>query len=211
MCKFFSFISDGKGNFYYFNAEQRKNFLKNESNTFYPDSHSSIASFFNLDEDTCNKFEFQPLTKVFEIDQINTINDSQKAKRFVKGLDFQKIVPELIIKNIVHPFNDVQRNTVDKKDIILLKEWDSVRDSVRDSIRASVWDSIRASVWDSVWDSVGAYISSFFEIEYSYNFSSCVNLWEKGLVPFFDGTFWHLHGKDGKILYSISKTELKSK
>ena len=53
------------------------------------------------------------------------------------------------------------------------------------------------SVWDSVWDSMGgAYISSFFDIpkwkgikhkKGSNPFQSCITLWEKGLVPSFDG------------------------
>ena len=93
---------------------------------------------------------------------------------------------------------------------------DSVRDSVRDSVGASVWDSAGASVGDSVWDSVGAYISSFFDIpkwkyidhEEGVNpFQPCIDLWNMGLVPSFDGTTWRLHGgKKAEILY-----ELKSK
>jgi hypothetical protein len=94
----------------------------------------------------------------------------------------------------------------------------SVRDSVRDSVRASVW----ASVGDSVWDSVYAYIGSLFNLKRSdwkhtekiktkgYPFQSCVDLWNMGLVPSFDEKVWRLHGKpDGKILFEISKEELK--
>jgi hypothetical protein len=48
---------------------------------------------------------------------------------------------------------------VTKKHIALLKEWDSVRDSVGASVRDSVWASVGASVGasvrDSVWASVG--------------------------------------------------------
>ena len=41
MCKFFSFVSDGNGNVFYFDAEDRK-FQAN------PDSHTTIAAhFFN--------------------------------------------------------------------------------------------------------------------------------------------------------------------
>ncbi len=104
--------------------------------------------------------------------------------------------------------------------------WDSVRDSVWDSVRASVgdsvgdsvWDSVgdsvRASVWDSVWDSVWAYYGSFFILSRNdwkytekiktdaYPFLSLVKLWERGLVPSFDGKKWRLHGgKDAKILW----------
>ena len=87
--------------------------------------------------------------------------------------------------------------------------WDSVRASVWDSVRGSVRDSVRASVgasvWGSVWDSVEAYIGSFFKLPRKawlytetipgkgYPFQAAVDLWERGLVPSFDGTLWRLH------------------
>ena len=68
--------------------------------------------------------------------------------------------------------------------------------------------SVMASVWASVW----GYVSSFFEIEYRYDFSSVVKLWEMGLIPSFDGKNWRLHvGKDVKVVFEISKEELLSK
>jgi len=94
--------------------------------------------------------------------------------------------------------------------------WDSVSDSVRDSVWASVWDSVRASIWGSVsdsvwasvWDSVCGYASSFFSIEKwqgisVYPFQCCVDLWERGLVPSYDGTIWRLHsGKNAEKVWS---------
>ena len=90
----------------------------------------------------------------------------------------------------------------------------SVRASVRDSVGASVGDLVRdlvsdsvgSSVSDSVWESVRAsswaYFSSFFAIEYKFDFSPAVNLWEAGLVPSFDGTTWRLHtGKPARVVY----------
>jgi hypothetical protein len=74
-------------------------------------------------------------------------------------------------------------------------------DSVRDSVRASVWDSVWDSVWASVRASVWAYIATFFDIKYKYDFSSAQELWKRGLVPSFDGEKWRLHGKDGKIVW----------
>jgi len=91
--------------------------------------------------------------------------------------------------------------------------WDSVRDSVRAaSVRESVWDSVRdsvrESVWDSVWDSVWAYISTFFNINYRYDFFSVNELWNRGIVPSFDGKVWRLHsGKDASIIYEWNKEE----
>ena len=193
MCSFFSFDSDGKGEYYYFNAELREKCRNGELN-YNPDSHTSIADYHGFKgkkEDSLNKYEFNPLTGGFVIDQINTINDFVEAERFVRALDFKTIVPQLIIKPIVHPF--MIENAVEQKDIDNLKKWDSV------------WASVRASVWASVWDSVGAYISSFFDIEYQYDFTPCIGLWERGFVPSFDGKTWRLHGKKG-IVYEDAGT-----
>jgi len=102
--------------------------------------------------------------------------------------------------------------------------WDSVRDSVRDSVWGSVWDSVwdsvrdsvrgsvRDSVRGSVWDSVRGYISSIFPDLGENPFQSCIDLWDKGLVPSFDGKIWRLHGeKDAKILFEITVEELRAK
>jgi len=109
----------------------------------------------------------------------------------------------LVKKPIVHPFRDVKPpKKITKKHLSLLKQWDSVRASVRDS----VWDSLWASVGDSLWASVRAYIGSFFRLprkswKYTenikckgYPFQSAVDLWMMGLVPSYDGKVWQLHG-----------------
>jgi len=239
MCKFFSSVSDGKGKFMYFDSKLRKECLSGKLN-YEPDSHTSIADYFGYKgakEDSLNKYEYSPLTKNFQIDQLNTKDDSEKIKDRCLNLDFKKIVPELIIKDIVNPF-ELGTIKVYKKDIALLKQWASVRDlvrasvrdlvraSVRDLVRASVWDLVRASVWDSVWASVWAsvwdsvrssvwasvraYTSSFFDLkQWKYidhkkganPFQPAIDLWERGLVPSFDGKLWRLHGKGGKVLW----------
>ena len=162
MCKFFSFISDGSGKFYYFNDDQRKLILKNElkSNGWIvtePDSHSSIARFYfkNGTEDSMNKYEFNPITRSFIIDQINTKDDSALAKDFVMNLDFRTIAAELNIVKIENPL-EAEGVYVDNYHILLLQKWSSVRASVGDSVRASVGDSVWGSVWCSVRDSVRA-------------------------------------------------------
>jgi hypothetical protein len=56
--------------------------------------------------------------------------------------------------------------------------------------------------------SVGAYTSSFVDVKYDYNFSSCIKLWNKGLVPCFDGSKWYLcSGKNAKIVYTWDKNK----
>lgn len=50
---------------------------------------------------------------------------------------------------------DIQRKDIAKPRLeTLLREWDSVVDSVGESVWDSVWDSFEGSLWDSVWDSV---------------------------------------------------------
>ena len=234
MCKFFSFVTnpvDNPGWYYYFDWQYRKANLDDEG----VDSHSHICAHFNLDEDRCNKYEFNPLTNKFEIDMINSErNDSEAAEKWVKRLDFKTVIEPLIVKPIVHPFELPEVTEVTAEHIQWLREWASVRDSVWASVGASVgylvWDSVWNSVWDSVWasvrnsvwasvgysvwdsvrDSVGAsvasYVSTFFAIDYEYDFSSAVKLWEAGLVPSFDGRTWRLHtGKNAKIVYEESE------
>ena len=217
MCKFFSFVTNGRGKYMYFDWKNRKKIIKGKLD-YQPDSHSSIADFFRYKggkEDALNKYEYNPLTKEFKVDQINAKRDDREnAEKWANKLDFSKIVKPLIIKDMFHPFKDAKEYKVTKADIKNLKKWasvsysvwDSVMDSVRASVMASVWDSVRDSVMDSVMasvrDSVYCYYSSFFDIKYKYDFSICVKLWDRGFVPSFDGTTWRLHqGKDAKVVY----------
>ena len=144
----------------------------------------------------------------------------------------------LVRKPIIHPFHMNPPSEITEEHIRLLKDWDSVLDSVGasvwasvgdsveasvgasvlDSVEASVWASVGASVLDSVeasvWDSVRAYNGTFFVLpreswKYTenikteeYPFQCLATLWERGLVPSFDGKKWRLHGgKDAEILY----------
>ena len=235
MCQFFSFNTEPEfhgGQRFYFDWDMRKANLKVEA-----DSHSIIAKHFDLNEDKCNKYEYNPLTGLFRVDQINSeVDDSIQAEEWVRKLDFKKVVEPLIIKPIVHPFKLPKVKKVTDEQIEWLKQWASVRasvwasvrasvgdsvwdsvwDTVRDSVWDSVWDSVcdsvcdtvRASVWDSVWDSVGAYTSSFFDKKYDHDFTPCVNLWEAGLVPSFDGTTWRLlSGKKVDEVYEWKPAE----
>jgi hypothetical protein len=162
MCKFFSLISDGNGKEYYFNWEQRQAILRKEPEfnmVESADSHSSISSYYGFTgekADKVNKYEYNPLTKEFTVDQINTTNDSCIIKKFCRNVDFKTIVKPLIIKKMFNPLIDVKAKKVTKKDIELLMEWASVWNRVRDSVWDSVWASVRDSVGDSVGDSVWA-------------------------------------------------------
>jgi len=43
------------------------------------------------------------------------------------------------------------------------------------------------------------------------HFGPCIDLWEDGCVPSFDGKIWRLHsGKNSDIIFEISKKDLKN-
>ena len=210
MCKFFSFVTnpvDNPGWYYYFDWQYRKANLDDEG----VDSHSHICAHFALNEDRCNKYEFNPLTNKFEIDMINSErDDSVAAEKWAQRLDFKTIIEPLIIKPIVNPFELPAVEHVTDEQIDWLKSWASVRVSVWNSVRASVrasvgnsvWNSVGVSVWNSVGASVWAYVSTFFAIDHKHDYSSAMKLWEAGLVPSFDGTMWRLHsGTNADIVY----------
>lgn len=237
MCNFFSLLSNGCGKIYYFDYSIRKEIIKGNLN-YETDSHTSIVDCFKLNEDVLNKWEYNPLTQELKLDQLNCYRkDEKQVLEKCRNLDFKKIVPELIIKPIINPF-DLQNGAIVKEDIALLRKWAFIWNSVWTSAWASVWDYVRASVgdyvgvsvwdyvsasagdyveamiWNSVWayswDPVRAYVSSFFNLsEWRYidckigenPFQPCIDLWEKGLVPSFDGKIWRLHGVQGEILW----------
>ena len=201
MCKFFSFVTKGSQK-YYFDWPERVELLKSNPDDYNPDSHSSICHFFRVAEEKVNKFEYDPLTGLFQVDQINIKDNRALAKKWVEKLNFKTIIEPLIIKPIIHPFKITPPEITDKH-IELLKQWTSVWASFGDSVRASV----------------RAYTSSFFDIkkwvyidhkEGENPFQSCIDLWEQGLVPSFDGKKWSLHGGEkAEVLYEMQKTIVK--
>ena len=97
MCDFFSFNSDGNGTFFYFTPKE----IKKVEQTGNPkklnfNSHASIAEHFKLKEDKCNKYEYNPFSKEFEIDQTNSKDDKEKAEKWVRAFFEAKNGKELI-------------------------------------------------------------------------------------------------------------------
>ena len=212
MCNFFSCNSNGQGKLYYFDWKKRQRLLKNNPKDYNPDSHTSVSDYFNLNDDKVNKYEYDPLTRKFTVDQINVKDDRALVKRKLDSMDWKKIVEPLIVKPIVSPLN-MGKHKVTEKDIDNLKKCNSVRDSIWSSIESSICNSVGESVWYSVWDSiwasiegsVWAYITSFFDIKYKHDFRPLVELWERGFIPSFDGKVLRLHqGKDAKVVYKLN-------
>lgn len=154
MCNFFSCVSNGRGKLFYFDAQQRAALRRDNPRNYNPDSHTSIADFYGYTgarEDSLNKYEYNPITQQFRVDQINTKDDSVSVEKKLLNLDFKTIVPELVVKPIVNPLL-VERTTAGATDheLELLRQWNSVFDRVWDSS----WDSVFDSVFDSVWNNV---------------------------------------------------------
>jgi len=230
MCLFLSVVSKGDGCPIYFDGKKRKLIVRGKlrdsaglSTIDDPDSHSQICAYFGLDCDKVNKYEFLPLNKQFITDQINIRegrwDDSRDVRRALMDLDCQPLCPpELTLRPIHNPLKDPQTQ-ITQKDKDLLRVWDSVRSSVGssvwDSVGNSVWNSVRNSVWNSVRDSVRdlvkAYVGSFFTLPQwkgskhkkgKYPFQAAVDLWNRNLLPSFDGETWRLHtGPDAKIVW----------
>ena len=156
MCNFFSFVTDPVNHpaeYYFLDWEYRKANLEADD----ADSHSHICKEFNLREDVCNKYEFNPLTKRFVTDQINSKrDDSEAAQKWANRLDFKTVVEPLIVKPIINLLKLPKVEKPTSEQIGWLKEWTSVLDLVW----TSVWDTLGASVGDLVWDSVRASVGA---------------------------------------------------
>ena len=219
MCTWVSACSVGDGKLLYFPKHLRDRIKEGtlwdyaDTNLINdPDSHSQICAYYGVSVDQVHKYEFRPMDRQFIVDSVcgSLPMDRNQIETKMRRVDCRRLAPpELIFKKIVHPFKLPFRKPT-KQDLSLLQKWDSVRASVRDSVGDSVWDSVRYSV--------GAYISSFFNLkkwkyidhrEGENPFQCCIDLWEKGLVPSFDGKTWRLHaGRKAKIVYEISEEDL---
>ena len=180
MCKFFSFVGDGYGNYLYSDWNTRKENLRENH-----DSHTAILTRNFVPprlQDRWSKYEYNPLTKEFTVDQGVEGHDHEAAENWVQHLNFKSVVEPLVIKKILNPLTG-RAKKVTEKEIALLDEWikvyvsarESVSDSVWYSVRDSVGDSVSTSVGDSVGDSVGA--SIWFPVRNSVSDSVSDSLW----------------------------------
>ena len=176
MCKFFSFVGDGYGNYLYSDWNTRK-----ENPEHYHDSHTAILTRNKVPprlQDRWSKYEYNPLTKEFTVDQGVEGHDHEAAENWVKHLNFKTVVEPLVIKKIRKPLTGKAKKVTDKE-IALLDEWIKVMDSVLDSVRYSVRDSVWCSVYDSVGNSVEAsvWFSVYNSVRDSVWYLARVSVW----------------------------------
>ncbi len=103
MCETFSFVTDPVnhgGKRFYFHWYSRKTLDGGH------DSHSRICHFYGLDEDMCNKYEYNIFDRSVKVDQINSeIDDRVQVKNWLETFDIRKIFP----KATGHQLNIVPR------------------------------------------------------------------------------------------------------
>ena len=121
MCNFLSLVSTPQtGAIHYFDLEIRKSLKEKDINLSDFDSHSYICKYFNLDEDKSNKYEYNPYTKEFRIDQQNaktltgeTIDDREKVKAFINGLETRNEI-QALIESGLYKFDYSKLKTIPK-------------------------------------------------------------------------------------------------
>ena len=88
MCEFFSFNTNGQGKYFYFTPKNIKKIKKEDNPKQYDfSSHTSIADYYGADEDNQNKYEYNPFSLEFKVDQINNDADDRiQAGKWVKNL-----------------------------------------------------------------------------------------------------------------------------
>lgn len=95
------------------------------------DSHSHICAYYKLDEDKCNKWQYNPFTKELEFDRQNDPkNDMERVQRWVDKLDWKTVVEPLVVKPVVNPLELPAVETVTDEQIIWLKYWASYIGSI---------------------------------------------------------------------------------
>ena len=176
--------------------------------------------------DCKQRYEYQKIVRLIPEDEVKELVKAQSGRM---DWDYYRACYPVNPLELDIPFDK-------EKSLSLLKDWASVRasvwtsvlDSVRDFVGASVFysvrnfmeDSMRTYVRDSVRASVYAYISSLFPnikkwkyIEHKEGvnpFQSCIDLWNMGLVPSFDGKVWRLYkGKKAEVVLEISREKLR--
>lgn len=227
MCYFFSFVTEPEkygGKRFYFNWKDRKKALEMNMKDVV-DSHSWICSHFRLNEDECNKYEYDPFTKVFLIDQTNSsIDDSVAAEEWVKQLDFKRIMEPIIYKNMVDPVT-LPTPTLTARDFENLDKWKEIVDNFSYSNIINEYPEFKL-LWDAVSNKLFyknhhylitsfkyvknlyvAYLLSFYtKADLNVDITCAIELWERGVIPVFSDNHWTLHS--GNSLNKLYSTKL---
>lgn len=100
MCEFFSFNSDGNGNFYYFKPSDIKKIRKEGNKKNYNfNSHTSIADYYGFtpeQEDKQNKYEFNPYSKEFKKVKKNKNSEVEMIDYYKLGENIGRLIVPIL-------------------------------------------------------------------------------------------------------------------
>ena len=199
MCNFFSFILDKKGRPHYFEAKQQIKGIVD------PHSHSSITSFYGINDDAVWKYEVDPETTKLTYD--GGLPETEMKSSIEKSLQrFMKKVPAIIqewkteqaivqkeIDTIVDEINKIEWFSKKKKP---LKSWKVFKN--RAAARTAVWDAARiaaaagaaragaaaagaaavAAAWDAAWDAQAKIVK--LKGKHAKHLCDRMDVWKRG-------------------------------
>lgn len=184
MCYFFSFLTEPEshgGKRFYFDWNYRKEHLDLDDGL---DSHSMIAEYFELCEDDCNKYEYNPFNQQFVVDQLNSsVNDSVQASEWARSLDIRRIIGLLARQKIKIPFTAPSIAVTDEH-ISWLKERDKIYNPkysgsilhvhIINSISRDLCNQVGTSVANEVESSITTSVRAFIKkkIDNAIHFSN---------------------------------------
>lgn len=148
MCNFMSFISSGDGKVYYFTAAKRHEtlFFPNGDKVTDYDSPASIATYFCVNEDTYNKWEYNPFTEELKLDQQNTADDRGYVRTTIDQIpddDWRSMcgnlwaIRALIAESKVMKWFDVSGEYPEC--VKMFDTWDAASDAAGDAASDAAW------------------------------------------------------------------------
>ena len=148
MNDFFTFWTEGDGELIYFNHEMRQ--VLNSRDDIGP--IDALMEYYKKNAYKLNQYLYNPITKKLTMKQMCSGKDDKKiVKSKLKDLDFSKIVPELIIRDIVNPLS-IHRSAegVTPEETKMLDDW-IINYSDRNPI---FYRSLAQDAWQFIWDNI---------------------------------------------------------
>lgn len=154
MCDFFSLVTTDRHAIYYFNCKQRKNkIFDRRGNPLRPDSHASICSYYGLDEDTVNKYEWNPFTNKLILDTEQFDEDPVYILDHLNAQDWTPICGDLEgARKFIAGLNDVQWMKLDHNygipsGVKMFESRAAARAAARGGARNTAWNTANGATW----------------------------------------------------------------
>jgi hypothetical protein len=203
---FFYFIWDGAGTFLYSNWDIRKKILnditkdetrftngtsmypyyndsrmKREANNekINPDTSTFIFNHFEIkasEQKNWSMYHYSPVADIFTVCSAVEGHNEKVAEIWAKSLNFEKIIPNLIVKNIINPLSGNPKKVTNEV-VYVFKKWIKIYNSqfmsatkqfheYLDEVGTSVWYAvshyvidklgfdIQKTLYESLWDNM---------------------------------------------------------